>query len=315
MVPQKVKTRLTTRIDVRAFPTWERHPRVFAAFDALPIGGQLVVVSDHEPRPLRFEFDQQRADAFVWDQETPDEDVWCVTIKRVPKDPILTDLRSFLRHCSTLADLDEDALERIARVAEERTLQPGGVLIEQGEHLRALALVRTGLIAAIASSPDGRERLLYEALPFDTCGEIEFFDGGAAPARLVAAYGAARVVLIPRAPAIEIARQFPMLALRLARRTALRAREIAERMMHAAFSSTTARIARSLLPYAGPAEGLVPTLPPLSQMSQAQIATIAGTVRIVAARGLAKLARERAIELRRGRVSRIDRQRLGALCN
>ncbi|MGH7659942.1 MAG: DUF2249 domain-containing protein [Vulcanimicrobiaceae bacterium] len=308
-------TRLITRLDVRAYPTWERHPRVFAAFDALPIGGQLVIVSDHEPRPLRFEFDQQRTDAFVWDQETPDEDVWCVTIKRVPKEPILTDVASFLRHCSILADLGEEAVKRMADASEERSLQPGGVLIEQGEHLRALAFVRTGLIAAIASSPEGREQLLYEALPFDTCGVIEFFDDGAAPARLVAAYGAAQVVLVPRTLAIEIARQYPMLALRLGRRTALRARELSERMMRAVFSSTTARIARSLLPYAGPAEGLVPTLPPLSQMSQAQIATIAGTVRIVAARSLAKLARERAIELRRGRVARIDRLRLQALCN
>lgn len=86
-------------------------------------------------------------------------------------------------------------------------------------------------------------------------------------------------------------------------------------MMRTVFSSMTARIARALLPYAGPAEGMVPTLPPLSQMSQAQIATIAGTVRIVAARGLAKLVRERAIELRRGRVARIDRRQLQALCN
>ncbi|MGH7714524.1 MAG: helix-turn-helix domain-containing protein, partial [Vulcanimicrobiaceae bacterium] len=73
--------------------------------------------------------------------------------------------------------------------------------------------------------------------------------------------------------------------------------------------------ARALLPYAGPAEGLVPTLPPLSQMSQAQIATIAGTVRVVAARGLAKLEKEHAIELRRGRVIRIDRHLLQMLCN
>lgn len=288
---------------------------MFAAFDALPIGGQLEILSDHEPRPLRFEFDQQRADAFVWDQEMPDEDVWRVTIKRVPKEPILTDLHSFLRHCSILADLDEAALERMAQASEERSLRPGGVLIEQGEHLRALVFVRTGFIAAIASSSEGREQLLYEALPFDTCGDIEFFDDGPAPARLVAAYGAAQAVLVPRAVAIDVAREFPMLALRLGRRTALRARELSERMMRTVFSSMTARIARALLPYAGPAEGMVPTLPPLSQMSQAQIATIAGTVRIVAARGLAKLVRERAIELRRGRVARIDRRQLQALCN
>lgn len=308
-------TDVTARLDVRTYPTWERHPRVFAAFDALPIGGRLIVATDHEPRPLRYEFDRLRADAFVWDQEMLNEDQWSVTIQRVPREPVLTDLRTFLRHCSALADLDDTALLRLAEAAEERLLDPGGVLVDQGDRAAALVLVRAGMLAAVAASSDGREQLLYEALPFETCAEIEFFDDGAAPARLVAAYGAARVVRIPRAIAMETAQRHPMLALRLGRRAALRARTLAERMMHAAFSSTTARVARALLPYAGPAAGLVPTLPPLSQMSQAQIGTIAGTVRIVAARDLAKLAREGAIELQRGRVTRIDRQRLQALCN
>lgn len=301
------------RLDVRSYPTWERHPRVFAAFDALPIGGQLVVVSDHEPRPLRYEFEQQRPDAFVWDQEMLDDEMWCVTLRRVPREPVRSDIGSFLRHCSLLSDIDNSAVTRMAGAAQERALQPGGLLVEQGAHLGALALVRTGLIAAIATSPEGREQLLYEALPFDTCGETEFFDDGTAPARLVAAYGSSEVVLVPRALIIEVAQRYPMLALRLGRCVALRARGLGERMMYASFSSTTARIARALLPYAGPAEGMVPTLPPLSQMSQTQIATIAGTVRIVAARGLAKLVKEKAIELRRGRVSRIDRLRLQKL--
>ena len=306
---------ITARLDVRAYPTWERHPRIFAAFDVLPTGGQLIVVLDHEPRPLRYEFDQQRADAFVWEQEMLDEELWRATIRRVPAEPVLSDLRSFLRHCSTLADLDEPTIARLSEAGVERTLPSGGVLIEQGERLSALALVKTGLIAAIASSPDGREQLLYEALPFDTCGDIEFFDDGASPARLAAPYGEATIVTLSRPLVIEIAQRFPMLALRLGRTAALRARGLAERLAHTAFSSTTARIARSLLPYAAPAEGLIPTLPPLSKMSQAQIATIAGTVRVVAARGLARLVKERAIELRGGRVTRIDRLRLQQLCN
>jgi uncharacterized protein (DUF2249 family) len=308
-------TDVTARLDVRAYPTWDRHSRVFAGFDALPIGGRLIVVTDHEPRPLRYEFDRLRADAFVWDQEMLDEEQWSVTIRRVQCEPVLSDVRTFFGHCSTLADLDDAALSHLAEEASEKLLEPAGVLIEQGDRVEALLLVRAGLVAAIAASPDGREQLLYEALPFETCGEIEFFDAGAAPARLVAAYGGARVIAIPRAVAIETAQRVPMLALRLGRRAAMRARTLAERMMLAAFSSTTARVARALLPYAGPAAGLVPTLPPLSQMSQAQIGTIAGTVRIVAARDLAKLEREGAIELQRGRVTRIDRQRLQALCN
>lgn len=308
-------TLVTAHLDVRAFPTWERHPRVFAAFDALPIGGTLELTSDHEPRPLRYEFDEQRADAFVWDHQMLDEDRWRVTIKRVPKEPVLTDLGSFLRHCSVFSDLDDDARRALAAAGIERTLDSGGVLIEQGQRLGACVLVRTGVLAAIASSEDGREQLLYEALPFETCGEIELFDDGGFCARLVASYGSARVVLLPRAIVFETAHRFPMFGLRLGMRAAVRGRTLGERLMHIAFSSTTARIARALLPYAAPAAGMAPTLPPLSEMSQTHIATIAGTVRIVVARGLAKLVKERAIELRRGKVSHIDRQRLELLCN
>lgn len=306
-------TEVTTRLDVRDLPTWERYPRVFAAFDALPIGGELAVVSDDEPRALRYEFDQQRTSAFVWDQQMLDEEIWLATIRRVPADAVLTDLPSFFRHCSTLADLDDSMLARMAQASEERTLEPGAVLAEQGDNLGVLVLVRSGVVAVIATSPDGREQLLYEALPFEALTAIEIFDGGACLGRLVAAYGAARVVLVRREVVIELAQRSPMFAQRLGMRAALRSRALAERVRQLAFSSTTARIARTLLPYAGPAAGMVPTLPPLSHMSQGQIATIAGTVRIVAARALSKLAKENAIELHRGKVVRIDRERLRVL--
>lgn len=308
-------TPVTVRVDVRGYPTWERHPRVFAAFDAMPVGSDLVVVSDHEPRPLRYEFDEQRGGAFVWEQRRLDEQLWHAVITRVPLEPVLTDLRSFLRHCATLVDISAGDLARMADEAAVRTLDPGEVLVEQGERPSGLILVRSGVVAAIASSAEGREQLLYEALPFETCAEPELFDDGATQARLVAAYGTAQVVAVPRALALGIARRSPMFALRLGARAGLRARELGERLMRVAFSSTIARIACALLPYACPAEGMVPTLPPLSRMSQSQIATIAGTVRIVAARGLAAMVREGAIELRRGRVTRVDRERLRVLCD
>lgn len=275
---------------------------------------ELIVLSDHEPRPLRYEFEHERSDLFVWDQRKLDEDVWQVAVRRISIGPTRRNLESFLQHCSTFVDLDHATLGLMISEAEERLLVSGAVLAEQGAWLGACAVMHTGVIAAIASSSDGREQLLYEAFPFETFAEMELLDGGACSGRLVAAYGEAHIVLIPRPLVIETAQKVPMFALRLGVRAASRARSMAERVTQLAFSSTTSRIAMALLPYACPAAGMVPTLPPLSHMSQEQIATIAGTVRIVAARALSKLARENAIELCKGKVVRIDRERLRMSC-
>lgn len=54
-------------IDVRTIPQRERHARIFAAFEALPVGSALVVVSDHDPRPLSYQFQSRHRGAYAWD--------------------------------------------------------------------------------------------------------------------------------------------------------------------------------------------------------------------------------------------------------
>lgn len=68
-------------IDARAIPQRERHARIFDAFDRLPIGGALVLVNDHDPRPLSYQFETKRPGAFTWEylERGP---VWRVRITR-----------------------------------------------------------------------------------------------------------------------------------------------------------------------------------------------------------------------------------------
>src|SRR6185312_3015328 len=54
------------RLDVRQLPLWERHPMIFAAFDNLRDGEVLLLVNDHEPRPLRLQFADLRPGRFSW---------------------------------------------------------------------------------------------------------------------------------------------------------------------------------------------------------------------------------------------------------
>jgi len=299
----------TARLDVRSEPVWQRHPKIFAAFDKLPIDGMLELVSDHEPRPLRYEFDVERPGAFTWDQRMVEEGEWRVQIRRM-RQPENPDAASFLRRSSLLAPLEDDVRSKVISAAIERTYEAGRTIAEQGDAFPYLGFVQHGIVAAIALSANGRDHLLYEALPLETFAEVEFLDGGGAAARLIAAHTDARTVLVPRDAMLEACRRSAMLSLRLGAMVARRTRLLVERAGILAFSSTVSRIARSLLPYAPAAEGLAPAIPPLPSMTQLEIATLAGTVRVVAARGLAELSAAGAIEMRQGRVTLVDRNRL-----
>jgi uncharacterized protein (DUF2249 family) len=56
----------TTRLDVRDLPPAQRHDRIHDAFEALDTGETLVVVNDHDPAPLYYEFEAE-VDAFDGD--------------------------------------------------------------------------------------------------------------------------------------------------------------------------------------------------------------------------------------------------------
>jgi uncharacterized protein (DUF2249 family) len=69
-------------IDVRVIPPRERHPAIFQTFDGLRSGESLVIVNDHDPRPLRYQFAAERPDAFEWTYLEEGPDVWRVRIAR-----------------------------------------------------------------------------------------------------------------------------------------------------------------------------------------------------------------------------------------
>jgi uncharacterized protein (DUF2249 family) len=69
-----------TTIDVRTIPPWERHALIFRTFDELPSGGTLQLVNDHDPAPLRTQFESRHPGTFRWDYAESGPDVWRVRI-------------------------------------------------------------------------------------------------------------------------------------------------------------------------------------------------------------------------------------------
>ena len=69
-------------IDVRNMQPRDRHPRIFAAFDALAPAEAILLVNDHDPKPLFYQFDAEYKDEFTWDYLEEGPEVWRVRIGR-----------------------------------------------------------------------------------------------------------------------------------------------------------------------------------------------------------------------------------------
>ena len=73
---------METLLDVCNLPPRERHPKIFATWEALPVGGILKLVNDHDPKPLYYHFKAERGDAFAWDYLESGPEVWKVRIAK-----------------------------------------------------------------------------------------------------------------------------------------------------------------------------------------------------------------------------------------
>lgn len=69
-----------TTIDVRTIPPRLRHPLIFDSFDALTPGEALLLVNDHDPKPLYYQFQAESSGGFTWDYLETGPDVWSVRI-------------------------------------------------------------------------------------------------------------------------------------------------------------------------------------------------------------------------------------------
>jgi uncharacterized protein (DUF2249 family) len=68
------------RLDATTIPPRIRHPTIFEAFDKLPAGGSFILVNDHDPKPLFYQFQAERTGQFTWEYQKEGPDVWEVLI-------------------------------------------------------------------------------------------------------------------------------------------------------------------------------------------------------------------------------------------
>ena len=71
------------RLDVRTLPHVQRHEIIFGRLDALAPGQALVILNDHDPKPLRYQASAMWPDRFEWSYLEAGPVEWRVAITRV----------------------------------------------------------------------------------------------------------------------------------------------------------------------------------------------------------------------------------------
>jgi uncharacterized protein (DUF2249 family) len=70
-------------IDVRNMVPRDRHPLIFNTFDELAVGTTMLLVNDHDPKPLYYQLMAERAGQAGWEYLEDGPQVWQVRISRI----------------------------------------------------------------------------------------------------------------------------------------------------------------------------------------------------------------------------------------
>ena len=71
-----------SNLDLREIMPFERHERILKLWDSLKPGESLRIINDHDPKPLRYQFQAEYQGHFEWEYEQSGPKDWIVTIKR-----------------------------------------------------------------------------------------------------------------------------------------------------------------------------------------------------------------------------------------
>ena len=69
-------------LDLRPLPAFERHEKIFQVWNSLASGETMKIINDHDPKPLRYQFEAEQNGKFEWDYEKEGPVDWIVNIKR-----------------------------------------------------------------------------------------------------------------------------------------------------------------------------------------------------------------------------------------
>ncbi|MBI5642366.1 MAG: NifU family protein [Deltaproteobacteria bacterium] len=72
-----------TKLDLRTIPVFERHPKIFDTWETLPAEDILQIINDHDPKPLRYQFEGEYKDKYTWEYVSNGPVDWVVNVRKL----------------------------------------------------------------------------------------------------------------------------------------------------------------------------------------------------------------------------------------
>jgi CRP/FNR family transcriptional regulator, cyclic AMP receptor protein len=229
----------------------------------------------------------------------------------MPPDVTRTQL---LRRVWLFAELDDDELQQIARLARERTCCSGEVLVHQGEASGELFTVIQGRLKVISTAPEGDEVLLSVIGAGEVFGELALLDDLPRSAT-VCAVEHCRLLVVPRASFRPLLLRMPTLGLRLLKIMAGHVRRLSARTEDATTLDVRTRLAKTLHELAvrfgipAPRGSIRITL----RLSQQELGRLVGATREMINRCLRELASSGAVRHEKGGLTVLKPEALRAI--
>jgi CRP/FNR family transcriptional regulator len=207
----------------------------------------------------------------------------------------MTSKAEFLKTVEYFSPMSPAELEQIGSLFFEKSCLRDEIILLEGEQAEALYLVVSGVVKIFKTSADGKEQILNIIRPGESFNEVPMLDSGLNPA---SAQAMGRVLLygLGKDELDYVLRNYPQLASSVIKVMAGRMRHLVSLVEDLSFRQVIGRVARILLENAG--EGVGPS----PQLTQRDMAAMAGTVREVVSRSLKTLEEEGAIKMDRHRI-------------
>lgn len=75
-------------LDVRQMRKPDKHPAIFATYEALAVGESFILVNDHDPKHLREEFETDHPGGYEWEYVSREPRTWRIQITKRANTPL-----------------------------------------------------------------------------------------------------------------------------------------------------------------------------------------------------------------------------------
>ncbi|HEY78611.1 MAG TPA: Crp/Fnr family transcriptional regulator [Dehalococcoidia bacterium] len=210
---------------------------------------------------------------------------------------------SFLKSVAYFPGLSTEELDSVKKLIFEKKVERGDIIVFEGDPPEALYFVSSGVVKMFRTSAEGKEQVLNIVRPGESFNDVPAFDGGL---NLASAQAMGPVTLygIPKHSLDLFLQEHPQVAVSVANVLAAQVRHLVSLVEDLSFRPVVGRVAKVLLEYAG--DGTSPG----QQLTQQDMAAMAGTAREVVSRSLKVLQSEGVIEIDRHRIVITDKEAL-----